>query len=1319
MIACTDVHYKDDDAVAACILFRDWPDDVGAGHLIEHVCNVWQYEPGRFYLRELPCLLAVLGKVTEPIECIGLSLWEKTKKDFQIAEKIRDFLLTNGKLDNDLKGFLSSASPQELVDKLFCPITWEAESPHEDYVKESIRRKLILHGDKYYIPPSRSEKVISRLLEETLTTACKKELRFLDKALFFRIFEEETTVRIPTYQVELRKQIGQTLNCFPQPFASNTHEGFLLPSVPLILSSIPPLPEGSVRREKIIENMKNSLNDTGLMLLYGSTGMGKTTLAKLVVTADDDKWLWLNLSGSRSFYLPQILREVALIIDQDKEKINIVFDDLDLSSRYAQGFEDYFGGLIYTIFKRNGKIIITSKKGIPSRMSTLLNIHSKNIFNVPPFDEDEIIQFAQHLNCKDEAVAKRWAKVLLLQTKGHPLLIHIRLKYLSESQWPDFKPEDLFQSPSDIARGQSGIREMIIGQLSVEHRELLYRLSIMIGPFRYDHALKIGDIPPRIRHPGDLFEQLSGPWIESIGGGYYRLSPLLDGVAKLVWSKERLLSLHEDIGKAIIKCGRLSSLEAEKIFYHAWNSRSTELLISVVRGFINAPEKIQKSIAYNLSWITHIGTDPIRIPIPEDIHTNFAFRMIQLMIAVIAESKIAPKIIAAIDKEIIPHEPHNLYLLERYMLATKALLYFQIDMPPKKLLAFLREIIETEEQLHEVRDIFSTIKSHHYAPLQDPITILFSFILPRCSNSKYLNELLEGLKEMPKGIFQRIVSLFKVSEGYATYLIDGVWLAEADKEIPNWDECIEVFRKTIAFAVENGLPSLAIAASKSIAIIYDEYMDDPDRAFQILDETTAKLGMHPMLEDERATILYRREQYSDALEIWNDILPKWSPQPSNLDTSYIYAYRKAGIAAAKTDNWHCAADFFLKGYELSKPLSLIIRTFGFYADAGFAFWKASEYKEFIEIYKEVMYGIEKFTNQKEDLKVFTFIKRFGHSLLWIKYNLSGESTEEIAIPPPGMCSNPEFSVEVRELPSMPVAFSWVLLAQIELYLNFDYSIFEYVKSRFEGSPYPGIRLFIADLEVKHAFRRQDFNELPSLSRKLETAFADARKHHSAGKEPWEESEENEISEDLFSDKLMFRSELFIAALISMASGEKLDKGIFKIWEENEKKFPVRVDLLEWIILAENIFSLNAYEATGIMKNTDENREKRLLAALRLGIDEEVKPDVMFYAHALLVESLLKGPWAEHASDYLAKLFSHYWLLKIQFPTALRMPQFTVPAILSACNSEAKGTQKIAQVLLAVSMAVSIHLPEDFVKQLHILSNSQGFRRIPLLQSIER
>lgn len=70
MLACVDVHYGERDAVAACLLFRGWGDAVEARALTARIAEVAPYQPGAFYLRELPCLLAVLQKIEEPLEVV-------------------------------------------------------------------------------------------------------------------------------------------------------------------------------------------------------------------------------------------------------------------------------------------------------------------------------------------------------------------------------------------------------------------------------------------------------------------------------------------------------------------------------------------------------------------------------------------------------------------------------------------------------------------------------------------------------------------------------------------------------------------------------------------------------------------------------------------------------------------------------------------------------------------------------------------------------------------------------------------------------------------------------------------------------------------------------------------------------------------------------------------------------------------------------------------------------------------------------------------------------------------------------------------------
>lgn len=69
MIAFLDVHYQETSARAACVLANAWTDAEPSGRLSVDVSPVAAYEPGQFYRRELPCLLAVL-KEAPPLEVV-------------------------------------------------------------------------------------------------------------------------------------------------------------------------------------------------------------------------------------------------------------------------------------------------------------------------------------------------------------------------------------------------------------------------------------------------------------------------------------------------------------------------------------------------------------------------------------------------------------------------------------------------------------------------------------------------------------------------------------------------------------------------------------------------------------------------------------------------------------------------------------------------------------------------------------------------------------------------------------------------------------------------------------------------------------------------------------------------------------------------------------------------------------------------------------------------------------------------------------------------------------------------------------------------
>ena len=65
-IGCLDVQYRDPDAVAGCVVVGSWSAKTVVSEDIERISGIKPYEPGQFYRRELPCLLAVLKR----IQCI-------------------------------------------------------------------------------------------------------------------------------------------------------------------------------------------------------------------------------------------------------------------------------------------------------------------------------------------------------------------------------------------------------------------------------------------------------------------------------------------------------------------------------------------------------------------------------------------------------------------------------------------------------------------------------------------------------------------------------------------------------------------------------------------------------------------------------------------------------------------------------------------------------------------------------------------------------------------------------------------------------------------------------------------------------------------------------------------------------------------------------------------------------------------------------------------------------------------------------------------------------------------------------------------------
>lgn len=70
MLLAVDVHYEGSHALAGGVLFRRWSDGEAAGELTVPASAVADYRPGRFYLRELPCIMALVAQLDDLPVCI-------------------------------------------------------------------------------------------------------------------------------------------------------------------------------------------------------------------------------------------------------------------------------------------------------------------------------------------------------------------------------------------------------------------------------------------------------------------------------------------------------------------------------------------------------------------------------------------------------------------------------------------------------------------------------------------------------------------------------------------------------------------------------------------------------------------------------------------------------------------------------------------------------------------------------------------------------------------------------------------------------------------------------------------------------------------------------------------------------------------------------------------------------------------------------------------------------------------------------------------------------------------------------------------------
>ena len=112
-----------------------------------------------------------------------------------------------------------------------------------------------------------------------------------------------------------------------------------------------------------------------------------------------------------------------------------------------------------------------------------------------------------------------------------------------------------------------------------------------------------------------------------------------------------------------------------------------------------------------------------------------------------------------------------------------------------------------------------------------------------------------------------------------------------------------------------------------------------------------------------------------------------------------------------------------------------------------------------------------------------------------------------------------------------------------------------------------------------------------------------------------------------------------------------------------------------------------------MRSGEKSRDERMLAALKVAIDESTDVESLFYAHVTITTAIAEMPVRSIASEHLAEIVSRKWIEKTS-PRQVLHGTRAAGAIKAACDANLPPLQKLAGIILSVQEAISIQMPES-------------------------
>lgn len=853
----------------------------------------------------------------------GIEVWQAARTNAAFAVQISTYLLMKLGVSSPLRLFLSLASPEEIQEYLIKRFYWLTDQPDLEAVKKSVDDRIVVLLSNLRQPlalvPNVRKNLESRYGEILLQRSSAE--RCLTHAELLRQVEAATITYVPV-------PVGQL-----STLISSTRPGFGLLSI--LLDKSPKPPEPLLRRPELTQRLEEFVNHRKVVLLTGTVYKGKTTAAQLISSTLCPEAWWVGLTGREPAEVDTLFVAMASRIESGGCPSLVIIDDLDISPAAHRTYRDSLAVVIHRAATEGHGIILTAR-GASSEPAITKDFANLELLEIPEMSPEETEVLCTEHGCPRD-IAAAWGFLISTSTQGHPKLVQVWLAELAANDWPKPSVTDLTRPSPAVISARQMARQLLSDTVSMPVAEFVYLVSECSVPLDRSVAIRLAESVQGLKNGGDVLDSLTGRWLERFEGQLYRCTALLSGAAAEVWSSVKRKEAHVHLHDALRAKQVLSPSEAAALLFHAYFAGDSARLFCTASMLQTIDiDEARREVEKQLFWLPCVALEAGQT-ITDNPMAEVMLRSLQFHVASSFDSDSLPQVCArwkdGIERIAIPPARS----LNQAMMSLFVGFAESGKVPLKYRLDAIMEIqllpAELSQELKKLGKRFLE-EVNETGEMPQGGTFAQAIFLNASSSFRGLNDLRELITWLDNTATDEIRQQFdSMLEWPITQMLGAfvqtAW-ASVHEQTKDWEPWIALLERVENYAERKNSPWLGREAAKARATILTEYLDRAPQALRVLEQAETVFGQSIVLTEQRANILFQTQNDVSVLEIWDKLVN----DPDGRRRLDPYAYRRAGMSAARLKKWDKAQEIFCAAARSIQEGSYEITKFGLQVDAA-------------------------------------------------------------------------------------------------------------------------------------------------------------------------------------------------------------------------------------------------------------------------------------------------------------------------------------------------------------------------------------------------